>query len=395
MPFQKSQNIARLEPSATLAVAARARELIAAGRDIVNLSAGEPDFDTPAFIADAAIAAIRDGRTRYTAAAGVPELRSAIAAHLSNASGRELDPAGVVVTAGAKQALFNAIFALFGPGDRVAIPAPYWTSYPALVQLSRAEPHIVEARPENAFKLTLEELEPLAEAGVRGLILNSPANPTGAVYSREELETVARWAADNGVWLISDEIYGRLCYTAERATGVLDLSDDLLERAVLVDGASKLFAMTGWRIGFSYSSPELASAMAAAQSHMTSNAATPSQYAALAAFSADPSEQAQVSAMVERFGRRRDLVMRLFGELLPTVDFVRPDGAFYLFFRVDSFHGERGAGSIQLCAALLEQAGVALVPGAAFGDDRYVRMSYAASEDAIEQGVRRIADALR
>lgn len=391
---QTSQNVARLEPSATLAVAARARELAAAGRDIVNLSAGEPDFATPDFAASAGIAAIRDGHTRYTAAAGMPELRQAIARYLAIASGRDMDPAGVIVSAGAKQALFNAIFTLFGPGDRVAIPAPYWTSYPALVHLSRAEPHIVDTRAETDFKLAGPELDELADAGVRGLILNSPANPTGAVYSRDELLAVAEWAAREQVWLISDEIYGRLCYTGERAPGMLDLPEELLERCVIIDGASKLFAMTGWRIGFSYSDPALASAMSAVQSHMTSNAATPSQYAALAAFERDPLERDEVRAMVDQFGRRRDLVVRLFEELLPGAEFVRPEGAFYLFFRVDGYFGEDVDGSVALCSRLLDEAGVALVPGAAFGDDRYARMSYAASEQTIEAGVRRMAQGL-
>jgi len=395
MTAQKSSNVAALQPSATLAVAARAREMAAQGRDIVDLSAGEPDFDTPDFAAEAGIDAIRNGRTRYTAAAGMPELRRAIAADLSRAAGREIDPLGVVVTAGAKQALFNTIFTLFGPADKVLVPAPYWTSYPALVHLSRAEPVTVETDEAGGFKLTVADLDAARDDDVRGLILNSPSNPTGAVYSLDELRAVADWARERGVWIVSDEIYSRLCYIADRAPGLLDLDAKYMERAVLIDGASKLFAMTGWRIGFSYSSNALASSMGAVQSHMTSNAATPSQHAALAAYTGDPMQRPQVREMVARFAHRRDLVCRLFREHLPDVQFPTPEGAFYLFFRVDSFFHDGAADSVALCARILEDAGVALVPGAAFGDDRYVRMSYATSEERIEEGVRRIAGALR
>ena len=394
MKYEKSENVRELLPSATLAVAARARELAAAGADIVDLSAGEPDFDTPAFAAEAGIAAIRSGQTRYTAAAGLPELRRAIARELSRSCGIEADPAGVVVTAGAKQALFNAMFVLFGPGDRVIVPAPYWTSYPALVHLARAEPHIVPGDPENGFKVTPRILDAAGGAGARGIILNSPANPTGAVYDESELRAVADWAVAHGMWLIGDQIYGRLYHDGPRAPGLLDLGARIADHSIVIDGASKLFAMTGWRIGFSYSAPAIATTMASVQSHMTSNAATPSQHAAHAAYAEDPATRGELRTMQRAFRSRRDLVVRLFAELLPGVEFVQPDGAFYLFFRVDSFFDERTRGSVELCARLLEESGVALVPGEAFGDDRYVRMSYATSEAVIEEGVQRIARVL-
>lgn len=394
MRFEKSENVRDLLPSATLAVAARAKELAAAGTDIVDLSAGEPDFDTPAFAAEAGVAAIRAGKTRYTAAAGMPELRRAIAQELSRASGIQADPAGVVVTAGAKQALFNALFVLFGPGDRVIVPAPYWTSYPALVHLARAEPQVVPGDPDNGFKVTPAILEAAGAAGAKGLIVNSPANPTGAVYDEAELRAVADWAVQNDMWLIGDQIYGRLYYAGARAPGLLDLGPRVADHSIVIDGASKLFAMTGWRIGFSYSAPAIATAMAGVQSHVTSNAATPSQHAALAAYAEDPASRRELRAMQGAFRARRDLVVRLFGDLLPGVEFVQPDGAFYLFFRVDSFFDESTSDSVALCARLLEEAGVALVPGEAFGDDRYVRMSYATSEAVIEEGVKRIARVL-
>src|SRR5690606_4712100 len=214
------ENVRNLEPSATLAVAARARELREAGRDIIDLGAGEPDFRTPEFIANAAIAAIQAGQTRYTAAPGIVPLRQAIARDMASRHGKAVDAAGIIVTAGAKQALFNAIFTLFGPGDRVIVPAPYWTSYPALIQIARAEPVFVTGSEERGFKVTPAELDRVYYERVRGLMLNSPSNPTGAVYSLAELRAVAQWARERGVWLLSDEIYGRICYTADRAPGL-------------------------------------------------------------------------------------------------------------------------------------------------------------------------------
>ncbi|HKJ92082.1 MAG TPA: aminotransferase class I/II-fold pyridoxal phosphate-dependent enzyme, partial [Longimicrobiales bacterium] len=285
-----SENVRKLQPSATIAVSTLAKEMRAAGRDIINLSAGEPDFPTPGFISKAGIAAIERGATRYTPAAGLPELRGAVARFLARQRNPELDPAGVVVTAGAKQALFNALFTLAGPGDRVLVPAPYWTSYPELVRLARAEPVFLSGPESRGYKVGPDELEEAWDPSVRVLLMNSPSNPSGAVYSLEELEKVAHWAADHDVWLLSDEIYGRLWYGGDVAPGMLDLDPGLAERAVVVNGASKTFAMTGWRIGFSYSTPALASKMAALQSHMTSNAATPSQYATLAALSPSSEE---------------------------------------------------------------------------------------------------------
>jgi aspartate aminotransferase len=393
VPF--SENLRGVEPSATLAVAALAHHLRATGHDIVDLSAGEPDFNTPDFIGQAAIAAILDGKTRYTATPGVLELRTAIAQDLQKRSAHPVDPAGIVVANGAKQALFNACFALFNPGDRVLLPTPYWTSYPALIRLARAQPVEVAGEPENSFKLSPAELERASDERTRGLILNSPSNPTGAVYTRDELEAILRWAAERELWVISDEIYAHICFLSPQAPGVLEFPPELLRRTVLVDGASKRFAMTGWRIGFTYSAPALAGTMAALQSHVSSNAATPSQHAAVAAYSAEPLEAEATASMSAIFQRRRDLLLELFRTHLPELPFVHPDGAFYLFFRADPCYGPRAPDSIAFCRLLLEQGGVALVPGAAFGDDRYVRLSFAASESMLSQGVERIAAVVR
>lgn len=386
-----SSNIASLKPSATLAVSSLAKRLKAEGRDIVDLSTGEPDFDTPAWIADAAMQGIREGRTRYTPTPGLPELRAAIARFLST-EGRVIDPAGVVVSSGAKQSLFNACFSLFGPGDEVIVATPYWTSYPEIVGLARATPVFAAGGEDDGFRLTPDDLERVWTPATRGLLFSSPCNPTGVVYTATELQAVAEWARDRGVWLISDEIY-RHIYFGEggEAPGVLGLPTTSLGPHVLIDGASKSFAMTGWRIGFSVSTPEVASKMAAVQSHMTSNAATPSQMAALAAYTDLGRTAEAVAEMREAFRRRRDLVMRLFDEKLPSFPYLRPDGAFYLFFRVDAAFGEGRDSASAVCSWLLEEAGVAVVPGEAFGEPRYARMSIATSDVLLEDAVGRMA----
>jgi len=388
-----SDNIRKLKPSATMAVSALAKRLQGEGRDILDLSAGEPDFDTPAFVRDAAIRAIQGGQTRYTPPAGTPALRKAIAARLTERAGREMHWEGVVVTSGAKQALFNAIFALFGPGDEVLIPAPYWTTYPDLVTIARAEPVIVRGDERRSFKITTADLESAATPRTRGLVLNSPCNPTGAVYSKSEVERLAAWARERNVWLISDEIYRAIYYGSEgtHAPGLLELPASALGPFVLVDGASKAFAMTGWRIGFTWADPELSKKMAALQSQITSNSTTPAQAAALEAYANVRAAEASVGEMCAAFRRRRDLVTSRMREMLPEVPFVDPEGAFYLYFRVDGFFGGGVKDATAWCSRLLEEQGVALVPGAAFGDDRWVRMSYAAADATLEKAFARIA----
>jgi len=300
----------------------------------------------------------------------------------------------IVVTAGAKQALFNACFTFFGPGDEVMIASPYWTSYPEMVTLSRAEPVFVQGPLETNFLLRPEDLEAARTERTRGLIMCSPSNPTGAVYTREELAAVARWARDNDVRLINDEIYRHIHFAgAGTAPGLLELDPGDLGPFVLIDGVSKAFAMTGWRIGFSYCEGAGAKKMAAFQSHTTSNPATPSQLAALAAYSDVERSLGDIAEMAEAYKRRQRLVVSLMGELLPELSFVEPGGAFYLFFRVDSACGP-GQGSSDFCTRMLEEAGVALVPGSAFGDDRYARMSFATSDDLLSEAIRRMARVL-
>ena len=390
-----SENISRLQPSATMAVSSLAKRLAAQGRDIINLSAGEPDFDTPDWISDAAIEGIRAGQTRYTPAAGLPELRSAAAERVqaTAALGWEFGAENVVITAGAKQSLFNACFALFGSGDEVLVAGPYWTTYPEIVGLARAEPVFVTGPEERDFRLSRDDLERARTPETKGLIICSPSNPTGTVYSLEELRTVAHWAKEHGICLISDEIYRRICFLGESpiAPGILELAPDDLGRFVVVDGVSKTFAMTGWRIGYMLTDSGLASKVGALQSQTTSNAATPSQAAALAALTEPDKAEAAIAEMVTAFRRRRDLIVRLVREKLPHFSFVQPEGAFYLFLRVDAEYGEGVSNSGDWCSRVLEERGVALVPGAAFGDDRFVRLSFATSDDLLEEAIERLA----
>ena len=390
MPF--SENVRQIEASSTIAVAARTRELRAQGRDVLDLGVGEPDFRTPDFIARAGIAAIEQGLTHYPPVPGIAPLRDAIARSIQTKHGKPAEAAGVVVTSGAKQALFNACFTLFGPGDEVLVPVPYWTSYPALVRLARAEPRFVPTTVESGFRVTVADLEAARTPKAKGLIINSPSNPTGAVYSASELADIVAWARQHNIWIISDEIYGRICFSAPRAASVLDVVDSL-DQIVIIDGASKAYAMTGWRLGFSYTSRAVAQKMTDLQSQITSGASTPAQYAAVAAFS-EQSESA-VHAMAQVFTTRRNSILAEFKEHAPDVYCFPPDGAFYLFFQVDPFYTRDVPDSVAFCNWVLEEVDVALVPGAAFGDDRFVRMSFATSSTILSEAIRRLGTILQ
>jgi aspartate aminotransferase len=383
-----STNLQYLEASATVAISQAARKRKAAGEDVVDLGAGEPDFPTPAIPAEAGLRAIKEGRTHYPANEGILELRAAAATHLSLLSGgRPVNADHIVVSSGSKQSIFNACFTLFGPGDVVAIPGPAWVSYPQIVHLARARPVLVQGDPEWSLKVSVRELERILPAA-RGLILCSPCNPTGAVYTHGEIKAIAEWARERKVWVIADEIYRRIHYGTGPAPSFLDLPDELLERVVLIYGVSKAYAMTGWRVGLALAPGPVAKAMAALQSHTTSGANHPAQYAAAAALG-DERVEADVARMVAEFRKRRDLVVSRFRRALPGVEFVEPTGAFYFFFRVDSLGKISGT---EFCTRLVTEKGVALVPGAAFGDDRWVRLSYAAATHDLTRALDRIVE---
>ena len=387
MADRLSTNLAHLKASETVAISAEARRRKAAGEDVLDLGVGEPDFDTPVAAAEAGIKAIQQGKTRYPPNTGIAELRRAVAGHLSALSGgRPVDAERVMISSGSKQSLFNACFALFGPKDKVLIPSPAWVSYPQIVHLSRAEPVMVPGALEWGLKVGVKDLD-AHDRLVRGLILCSPCNPTGAVYTKTEIRAIAEWARDRGIWIIADEIYRRINYGDGPAPSFLDLPDDLLERVVLITGASKAYAMTGWRIGAAYAPAQLIQAMAALQSHTTTGANHPAMWAAATAFS-DARVEADVVRMVAAFRRRRDVLVERFRSSAPGVEYVEPHGAFYFFFRVDGI--ATGLGGADFCTRLMQEEGVALVPGAAFGDDRWVRLSYAVSEAELGQALDRI-----
>jgi aspartate aminotransferase len=393
MPEPLSQNIAYLKASETLAIGAECRRRRAAGQEVWDLGVGEPDFDTPGPVVESGIQALERGMTRYPPNTGIPELRAAIAGHLSRLSGgRPVDADRIVISSGSKQAIFNAAFCLWGPKEKVLIPAPAWVSYPQIVHLARAEPILVPGDLEWSLKVGVADLEARYDKLVRGLILCSPCNPTGAVYTLAELRAIAEWAVKRDVWIIADEIYRRISYGGGPAPSFLDLPDELLGRVVLVNGASKAYAMTGWRIGAAYAPARIASAMAALQSHTTTGANHPAQWGAVTAFTDERVEQ-EVQRMVSAFRRRRDHLVERFRNEAPGVEFVEPLGAFYFFFRVDGVMPE-GEGGTEFCQRLIQESGVAMVPGAAFGDDRWVRLSYATDDRTLDGALDRLLAAL-
>jgi aspartate aminotransferase len=390
-----SRNVAALAPSATLAVSKEAARLRKEGRNVVDLGAGEPDFATPKLVAEAGVKATQRGETKYTATEGLMELRAAIARRLSLLSGgRAVNADNIVVSNGCKQSIYNACVCLFGANDKVLVPTPAWTSYPQIVHLAHAMPVEVPGDPEWSLKVSVKDLDRWHDDAVKGLILNSPSNPTGAVYTQAELKAILEWAKRKGVWVIADEIYRQIHYGVGPAPSALDFPDDLLERVVLVDGASKAFAMTGWRIGFSYAQRDLTKTIGALQSHTTSGANTMAQWAAIEAYGND-AVQADVATMVAAFRKRRDGLVARFRAELPGVEYVEPMGAFYLFFRVDSLFSKALPNATEFCRRLITDEGLALVPGAAFGDDRWVRLSYAASDENLKEGVDRLVREFR
>jgi aspartate aminotransferase len=390
-PFAPSTNIAELRESATIAVSVRAKAMRAAGRAVIDLGAGEPDMATPAYIIEAAHRALDAGATRYTMVEGIAPLRERIADRVAETRGARVDANQIVVSTGTKQALFNACFSIFGQGDEVLVPTPAWTSYYEILSLARANAVIVRGPREQSFRVTPRHLREAATSRTRGVILNSPSNPTGAVYSRRELADLVAMAQDNGWWIISDEIYRAISYEAP-ATSILELASDL-DRVVVVDGVAKAFAMPGWRVGWSISSASTARAMTALQSHTTSNAATISQHAVLAALSDPEAERAARAEMMAAFRRRRDAGVALLRAA--DAEVVDPAGAFYLFIRAGvSSPGDPAPGT-RFAEHLLESKGVAIVPGAAFHAPEWVRLSYAAPEDQVLEGIRQIVAALR
>jgi aspartate aminotransferase len=381
--------------SPTLAMNARAKEMKQQGIDVVSFTVGEPDFNTPEHIAAAGIEAIREGFTRYTPAAGIPELKEAICLKLKRDNGLQYDPADVVVSNGAKHSIYNVLQALIDEGDEVIVPAPYWVSYTEMVKLNGGSPVIVSTKAGDDFKLRPEQLKAHINDRTKAIFINSPNNPTGAVYSQTELEDLAEILVPRGIVIISDEVYEKLLYDGAKFTSVAALGPEVKEHTVTINGVSKTYAMTGWRIGYAAAPTALAKAMANIQSHATSNPNAIAQKAAVVALTGD---QTPVKKMLAEFTRRREQMIAEINAI-PGLSCRKPEGAFYIFAHVASFFGKticgrKINGSVDLAEVLLTEGHVALVPGAAFGDDNYVRFSYATSLDAIEKGMARVKDVL-
>ncbi len=391
-----ARRLSAVKPSATVAVAQRARELKAQGIDVLSFSVGEPDFDTPAHIRDAAKQAIDQGATRYTAARGIVELREAICqTSAKRRGGISHEPADVVVSIGAKHTLFNLALALYDEGDEVLIPAPYWVSYPEQVRLAGATPVIVQTTEAAGFRMTPDALRAAITSKTKALLLCSPSNPTGAAYSGEQLRELADVAAKQNFWIIVDEIYGQLVYGGFEQKSILEIAPELRDRIIIVDGVSKTFAMTGWRIGWMLAPEYVAKACDKIQGQATTNPTAVAQYAALAALKGP---WAPMEAMRKAFEERRGIII----EGLNAIDGIScrlPEGAFYAFASVKGLIGRRAGDQtletdIDVASYLLEEARCAVVPGTAFGAPGFVRISYAASNDVIREGLKRIGEAV-
>ena len=389
--MQITERAKNIEPSATLSISARAKALQKQGRDIISFSAGEPDFDTPSVIKEEAKKAIDEGFTKYTPTSGIPELKEAISKKLEGENGLFYSPREIIVSCGAKHSLFNAILTLCNPGDEVLLPKPYWVTYLEQIKLAGGKPVFLEPSPAT-FTTGIEEIRKALTPCARILILNNPSNPTGVVWEEEELEKIAELAKEQDLVVVSDEIYERLTYDGAKVRSIASFPE-MKERTIVINGVSKTFSMTGWRIGYAAGPQEVIEAMERLQDHSTSNPTSISQRAAWRALQTDP---CLVEEMVEKFNERRKLIMQHLSEI-PSVTFPTPRGAFYIFANFSSYLGKSFQeksinSSLELAELLLEKAQIACVPGAAFGMEGYLRFSYAASEENIENGMKRLKD---
>ena len=393
--MQLAQRILQIPPSATLALNAKANQLKAQGVDVVNFGVGEPDFDTPENIREAAIKAIHEGHTRYTPVGGTPEIKEAISRRFQEDYGLTYKPGEIMVSCGGKHGLYNLFQVLFEEGDEIIIPAPFWVSYPPMVMLADATPVIVPTRQENGFKLTAGELKEKITPKTKALILNSPSNPTGMVYSKKELEALGEVILEKGLYVVSDDIYDKILFDGEKFINIAMLSPELKERTFILNGVSKTYAMTGWRIGYLAGPQEGIAAATNLQSQSTSNPTSISQKAAVEALNGP---QTAVAEMVKEFAWRRDDILRRTLDI-PGVTCPQPGGAFYLFPNFSAYYGKlkpaAGQSSSQALADyLLTEAQLAAVPGAEFGEDNCLRFSYATSRERIATGLARIKEAL-
>ncbi|MBF0405381.1 pyridoxal phosphate-dependent aminotransferase [Candidatus Magnetominusculus xianensis] len=391
-----SKRAKKVKPSATLSIDTKAKEMKAAGIDVISFAVGEPDFDTPDNIKAAAIKAINEGFTKYTPVGGIPELKNAIAAKLQKDNGLDYKPNEILVSVGAKHSLYNAAQALYSEGDEVIIPAPYWVSYPDQTLLNDAAPVIVETREEDLFVVSPDQLSKAVTKKTKAIVLNYPSNPTGFTYDRKALEAIAEIAVKNNIYVISDEIYEMLLYDGLKHVSIASIDPEIKKRTIVINGFSKSYAMTGWRIGYAAGDAAVIKAMENIQSQSTSNPTSISQKAALEAVNGP---QDFIPVMLTEFDKRRKyLVAEL--NAIDGVSCKMPQGAFYAFANIKAYLGKKSpnmeiADSSAMALYLLEEAAVALVPGSAFGAEGYIRMSYATSMEKITEGLKRLKSALQ
>lgn len=390
-----SPNVTKIAPSITLAISAKAKAMKAEGIDVIAMSVGEPDFSTPKHICDAAVAAIRDGFTHYTPATGIPELKKAVCDKLSRDNGLAYKPSQITINCGGKHSVFLAVFSVTCPGDEVIVPSPYWVSYPEMVKVAGGTPVIIEGSVDNGLKITAAQLKEAITPKTKLLILNSPSNPTGMVYTEDELRSLAEVIVESGIYVLSDEIYEKLLYDGVKHVSIGSFNDEIFSRTIIVNGVSKAYAMTGWRIGYTAGPLEIIKAMGTLQSQETSNPASISQKAALEALTGP--EDFLAGRLSEYDNRRQYIVERL--NRIDGVKCIKPSGAFYAFPDVSAYYGKKNKGktidgSFAFCEYMLEECRIAIVPGIGFGADNHVRISYATSMENIEKAMDRLEEGL-
>ncbi|SFC60081.1 pyridoxal phosphate-dependent aminotransferase [Clostridium uliginosum] len=386
---KKAENI---NPSITLEITAKAKELKKMGVDVVSFGAGEPDFNTPQNIINAAIKAMEEGKTKYTPAGGIVELKKTICDKFKKDNNLDYKLNQITISTGAKQCLANTFMSILNPGDEVLIPVPYWVSYPELVKLADGVPVFVETSKENNYKYTVEHLESIVTDKTKAILINSPNNPTGTIYHEEELLEIAHFAKKHDLYIISDEIYEKLIYDEEKHISIASLNEDAYNRTIVINGLSKTYSMTGWRIGYVAASEKITKLMTSIQSHMTSNVNSIAQYAALEALTG-PEEE--LEKMVREFESRRNFMIDKLSKV-NEISIIKPSGAFYVMVNIEkylntTFKGESINNSLDFTKVLLEEEKVAVIPGAGFGLDNYIRLSYATSMDIIEKGIDRLS----
>ena len=391
MKNRVAQRMTTISPSLTLAISAKAKAMKQAGENVISFGVGEPDFNTPAHIIDAAKAALDAGHTKYTPSSGLLPLRKAICEKFKKDNGLDYEPSQVIVSNGAKHSIFNACYAILDEGDEVIIPAPYWLTYPEVVKVCGAVPKYLVCPKENKYKFTAEELKAAITPKTKMLIFNSPSNPTGAVYNEEEVRAIAKVCEEAGIFVLADEIYEKLCYNGVKPFSIAACSEKMKDLTITINGVSKTYAMTGWRVGYLAAPKDIAKAIDSFQSHATSNACSISQYATIAALR---SSEEEINAMVEVFDKRREKLLALVDEI-DGVQAVEPDGAFYVMLVIGdlygkSYNGKTLTNSVEFADALLDAEKVATVPGVSFGADDCLRLSYSLSEEDIQTGLARI-----